>query len=57
VLQTVAGSAVVGKSYQDVLGMIKTGGRPLAMTFIRMASRCPTVPICTEALDTSEDSD
>ena len=33
VLQTVSGAPVLGRSYQDVLGMIKAGGRPLAMTF------------------------
>lgn len=33
ILRSVAGSPVVGKSYQEVLGMIKAGGRPLSMTF------------------------
>ena len=34
VLATVAGGAVAGKSYQEVLGMIKAGGRPLDMVFM-----------------------
>ena len=34
VLATVAGASCKGKSYQECLGMIKAGGRPLAMTFV-----------------------
>jgi predicted metalloprotease with PDZ domain len=33
ILRTVSGSSVAGKSYQEVLGMIKAGGRPLSMAF------------------------
>eukprot|EP01046_Picozoa_sp_COSAG06_P013585 COSAG06_NODE_825_length_12067_cov_4.396975_9_plen_1674_part_00 len=33
ILQSVAGASVAGKGYQEVLGMIKAGGRPLSMTF------------------------
>eukprot|EP01044_Picomonas_judraskeda_P001193 COSAG03_NODE_66_length_15090_cov_6.646455_1_plen_574_part_10 len=33
ILRSVGGSSVAGKNYQEVLGMIKAGGRPLSMTF------------------------
>ena len=34
ILQSVAGVSVVGKAYQEVLTMIKAGGRPLSLTFV-----------------------
>lgn len=34
VLATVAEVSVAGKSYQEVLGMLKTGGRPLTLGFV-----------------------
>ena len=33
ILLSVAGESVAGKGYQEVLGMIKKSGRPLALTF------------------------
>jgi hypothetical protein len=43
ILQNVAGASVVGKSYQEVLGMIKAGGRPISMTFVH-GGAVPTSP-------------
>ena len=34
ILRSVAGASVSGKSYQEVLGLIKAGGRPLEMSFV-----------------------
>lgn len=38
ILQSVGGASVSGKSYQDVLGMLKAGGRPLTLSFFAGAS-------------------
>jgi succinyl-CoA synthetase alpha subunit len=41
VLKTVGGASVAGKKYEEVLGMIKAGGRPLAMVFVGKANEAP----------------
>ena len=41
VLKTVGGASVTGKKYEEVLGMIKAGGRPLAMVFVGKANEAP----------------
>ena len=46
IVRSVGGSSVAGKNYEEVLGMIKAGGRPLSMTFspggtVANSSRAP----------------
>ena len=55
VLEAVSGVAVAGKSYQEVLGMIKAGGRPLPMTFAAAVTAGSTPFV--EATDTTDDSE